>query len=448
MPAHPRPLTDRTGGIRLIMRLRRNFLSAWPGYFYSGHNRTVRIFGRQVVLVNRPEDVKHVLATRHQNYERKSPQMRRSLEFLLGDGLVISDGETWRRRRPLVADIMHKSRVPRFGGVMEQITGGFVRRWGALPPVTVLDAPTEMGALAAGIISRAVFGNDLSPADTHDIVDGLTRYQELVDTVNVGYFMGLNEGLRQFRSPRIRREVKRIHRVIDRVVSDHLEGRGDDRSMVDLLIKRQTRSPELGLDRDALRNEAATLFLAGHETTAATLSWAFYLLANAPWAEKRVLAEIAAVCGDRAPTVADVPQLEYTRAVIDETLRLYPPIPILARQAREADTVGSIAVEPAALVLVVPWLLHRSKDFWKRPNHFKPERFLGDKRPIPYSYIPFAAGPRICAGLAFGMTESILCLAILAQSFRVRVPEGTKVEPVQRLTLKPRGGMPIVVERR
>jgi len=434
--------------LRLMLQARHDFLSVWRENDFRDHVSALRIFGRQLVLVNSPEAIKYVVATRHDNFERKSPQMRRALEFLLGDGLFISDGETWKQRRPLVADIVHKSRVPAFGPVMEQTAGELVTRWESLPEGTTLNVLHEMAGLTAEIISRAVFGNDLGQEKADAVTHGFTSYQALIDAINIGYFLGFDDGLPVWRTPRLKRSVARIHRIIDQVVEDHLAGRGDDNSMVELLVRRQQRNPELGLDLVALRNEAATIFMAGHETTAATLTWAWYLLSRAPWVAAEVHAEIERVCGGARPSIADVPKLDWCRAVIEETLRLYPPVPILARQAREADRVGALTVERASLVLIVPWLLHRTPAFFEDPNLFRPERFLGERRPVPYSYIPFAAGPRICPGLQFGLTEAILCLAILAQRFRLEVPDDADVTPLCRLTLRPQGGLPVRLFRR
>ena len=211
--------------------------------------------------------------------------------------------------------------------------------------------------------------------------------------------------------------------------------------MIDLLIKRQQRNPELDLDATALRNEAATIFMAGHETTATTLTWAFYCLANAPWIEARILEELDRVCPGRTPTIADVDRLEWCRAAILETLRLYPPVPLLPRQAREADDIGGISIKEGDLVMIAPWLMHRATDLWEESTRFKPERFLGDAARVnPFVFFPFAVGPRICPGMNFGQSEAVLCLAILVQKFCVRPQAGYVAKPVCRLTLRPEAG--------
>ncbi len=448
-PARPEPFTGPPRDyLRMFLLARRDYLSVFRKGDYRSRNSQMRGFGRQLILVNVPEHVKYVVATRHDNFERKSPAQRRALEYLLGDGLFISDGDTWKRRRPLVSDIVHKNRLPDFAHHMENATLDMVKRWSLLPADTPIDALAEMGGLTAEIIARTVFGDTIGANDASEIVEGFSSFQGLVDNISLAYVAGFNNGIPLLKTPRLRRAIARVRNVIDRVATNHLEGKTDDGSMLDLLIRRQQKNPELGLDLKALRNEAATIFMAGQETTAATLTWAWYLLANAPWAEAALHAEIERVCGDASPTLADVPKLDYCRAVIEETLRLYPPVPLLGRQAREADRIGDIDVLPNALITISPWLLHRNTDIWAKPNRFMPERFLNGQRPVPYSYIPFASGPRICAGLQFGLTESILCLAILAQRFRVRLAPGAKVRPASRLTLRPMGGMPVTVVAR
>jgi cytochrome P450 len=448
IPSYPQPLPDDPNLLQIIISARRNLIEAWPATSYRAGIDSFRILGRQIVLVNSPEHIRYVVATRHDNFERKSPQMRRALKALLGDGLFISDGETWKKRRPLVADIVHKRRLPEFGQTMEDAALAVATEWAALPAGAEIELTEEMGRLTAAIISRAVFGNNIAREAAQQVIDGFSTYQRHADSFNLGYFLGADEGWPAFGSKRRRRAIAMVHGVVENVINAHLAGEGDAGSMVDLLIRRNQKSGGEPLDVAALRNEAATIFMAGHETTATTLSWAWYLLANADWVRQSAHDEIAAVCGDRAPTLADLSQLRWCRAVIQETLRLYPPVPLLPRQAREADRIGHIDVEKSALVMIAPWLLHRSPDLWDKPNHFLPERFLSGARIDPFAYIPFAVGPRICPGMNFGLDEATLCLAILAQRFEVLPREGYKVEPVCRLTLRPKGGLPARVVAR
>jgi cytochrome P450 len=374
--------------------------------------------------------------------------MRQSLSPLLGDGLFISDSTTWRSRRPLVADIVHKTRVPSFGTSMSEATLHLLQHWKDMPRSDSINLLADMAELTAEIISRAVFGQRLGRAALAGIVEGFGAYQARIDSFNLPYFMGVAEGGRVGRGRPIQAAVQKVHSVIDHVVNEHIEGRGDHGSMVDLLVRRNQKNPELGLDLAALRNEAATIFMAGHETTAVTLTWAFYMLSKAPWAEERLLQELREVVGDRDPTIEDVPRLEYARAIIEETLRLYPAVPILPRQAASAIRIGDIDVEQDALVLVVPWLLHRADDLWEAPTHFRPERFLNSQRPTPYTYIPFSVGPRICAGLNFGLSESILCLALIARHARLEVAPGFVADPVCRLSLRPSSPILMKIEPR
>lgn len=445
---HPEPRQDAPSLSAIVLGARHSLLGNWMVNSYRAGLDRFDLLGRQIVVVNAPEHIKYVMVTRHQNFERKSPQMRRALEVLLGDGLFISEGETWKTRRPLVADIVHKNRVPAFGITMEQVTLAFAGHWKTLRPDEEFELTASMAELTAEIIAQTVFGKNLGAAAARRVIEGFTRYQTSIDNFNLGYFLGWDEGWPVLHGPGKRRSVEMVHSVVEDVINAHLAGDGDTGSMVDLLIKRQQRNPELALDVTALRNEAATIFMAGHETTATTLTWALYCVAKSPWVEKKLLAELDAHCPGRTPTIEDLDKLDYARSVILETLRLYPPVPLLPRQAREADEVGGMPVAKGGLVMIAPWLIQRSPDIWDNPTHFMPERFENQARYNPFAFIPFSVGPRICAGLNFGLSEAILCLAILVRMFRVVPRAGYVAEPVCRLTLRPAGGMPVTVHPR
>ena len=445
VPAHPEPRQNIPGILSIMFGARQSLIGNWMIDYYKSGVDSFRVLRRQVVFVNSPEQVRYVMVTRNANFERKSPQMRRALKAVIGDGLVISDGETWKQRRPLVADIVHKKRLPEFAPTMENVVEEFVQRWESLPSGTEFELNSEMAHLTAEIITRTVFGRNLGSTDARKIIEGFSDYQRAVDTFNLGYFLGADEGWPVLQGVKSRVAADKVQSVVSAVIDAHLAGKGDTGSMVDLLLKRNARNPELALDTTALRNEAATIFLAGHETTAALMTWAWYLLANAPWAEEKLHRELNAVCGERPACMADLPQLDWCRSIILETLRLYPPIPLLPRQARDVDRIANIDVEKGALVMISPWLLHRATDLWDRPNHFLPERFAKGTKIDPFKFIPFAVGPRTCAGMNFGFDEAMLCLAVLAQRFRVVPRPGYRVEPVCRLTLRPSGGLPATI---
>lgn len=439
---HPEPRKTPPNLLEILLGARHSLLGNWTEDLYRSGVDSFRILNRDVVFVNAPDLVKYVMVTRAQNFERKSPQMRRALEKLLGDGLFISEGETWKTRRPLVADIVHKNRLPSFGGTFEQVTHHFADGWDALKGEE-FELTSAMAELTAEIIAQTVFGRNLGAEAARRVIDGFTQYQAAVDSFNLGYFLGWDEGWPVRLNAKKKSAVAMVHEVVEKVITDHIAGGGDEGSMVDLLVKRQQRSPELGLDVTALRNEAATIFMAGHETTATTLTWAFYCLAKAPWAEAKLLAELDRVCPGRAPAFEDIDKLDYCRSVIQETLRLYPPVPLLPRQAREADEVGGVKVEKGGLVMISPWLLQRANDLWDKPTHFVPERFENNAKVNPFAYIPFTVGPRICPGMNFGLSEAVLCFAILVQRFRVTPRAGHVAEPVCRLTLRPHGGLKV-----
>jgi cytochrome P450 len=376
--------------------------------------------------------------------------MRYALAPLIGDGLFISDGDTWRKRRRIVAPIVHVSHLSEFAPVMVETAVEARERWAKLNPPKI-DALAEMAHLTAEIICRTIFGRELGRDHAHEIVDGFSEYQRAVDQIDLVSLLGLPDWFPRRHSAAVGSSVERIHTVLDGIIESYrTRKRTDEVSVIGRLLDARDAETGAPLNATALRNEAAVLFMAGHETTANSLAWTWYLLSQAPEVEARLHAELDAVLGGRAPTLADLPHLPYTRAIFDEALRLYPPVPILPREALRDETYQGTPIPKGSLVLVVPWLLHRHRKLWDKPDHFIPERFLpdGPGAPSKFAYVPFSIGPRICAGMSFGQTEALLCLATLAQAFRLRLEPGRDVRPVCRLTLRPEGGLPMRIEPR
>lgn len=450
IPPYPARFETTPPVWKLIGMAKKNFLSIWGVEDFQARLRSRKVFSRELVVCNRPEVVREAFQANHETLQRKSPQMRHALEPLLGDGLFVSDTETWARRRKVVAPIIHGSRVPGFAPIMVDTILEKRAEWAALGKGAEIDALAEMAHLTAEIISRTIFGRQLGKNYASEVVQGFSDYQKHIDQVDMISMFGLPEWLPRFRGNAIRKSKERILGVLDEIIDSYqAQKEAGEASVIGGLLEARDEDGN-PLSRDAIRNEAAVIFMAGHETTANTLAWAWYLLSQSPRVAKKLRSELNKVLAGRTPGFQDVANLTYTRAVIEETLRLYPPVPILAREAMEDTVIGGKQISRGSLVMVVPWLMHRNPALWEKPDAFWPERFIKakTKRPNKYGYVPFSIGPRICAGLQFGLTEAILSLAILARDFDLRLVPGTDVQPVCRLTLRPGDKLPMTVYRR
>lgn len=424
----------------LLRRARRNFLEVWSADQFAQDAISTRVLAQPILVCNSPETVQAAFVDGAAALERKSPQMRRALEPLLGDGLFVSDGSVWRERRRAVAPITHASRLPDLAPAMTEAAAERASTWAALPPGAPVDMLAEMAELAAEVICRTLFGRRLGAAAARDVVAAFARYQAHVPQLDALSLLGLPDWLPRPRRPwRLRAEVRRIHAVVDRLIGLALAGEDGGASAIGAMAA-------AGMDGAALRNETATLFMAGHETSANAMAWAWFLLSHAPDAAARLRAEATAALGGRAAELADLPDLPFARAVVEETLRLYPPVPLLARRASEPLEIAGHRVPRGGLVLVVPWLLHRNPKLWDAPDSFLPERFLAG-RPPRHAYAPFSLGPRVCTGMQFALAETAICLSTLAQRFAPRLAPGARVMPVCRLTLRPGDALPMLLDR-
>jgi len=438
-PFPPRPM-QRQSLIANIRSFRRNMLGVWLAGHYGTDFFSSQVLRRRIFVCNSPETVREAFVEKAQSFERKSPQMRHALEPLLGDGLFVSDGLVWKERRRAVAPVTHVSRMAELTPVMSDVAGQWASAWRALPEGTEIDALEQMAEMTAEIICRTLFGRNLGSAAAQTVVRAFTGYQARIGQTALGAMLRLPDWLPRFQGVAVRADVRRIHAVLDTLIANVL-AETEEASLVRAMAERGA------MDATALRNEAATLFMAGHETTANTLAWCWYLLNQAPAAEARLAGEAQAVLGGRVAEHADVEHLPFTRAVIEEALRLYPPVPLLAREAAEDTSIAGTPVAAGSLVLVIPWLLHRNPKLWDQPDHFRPERFLGEAPPR-YTYVPFSLGPRVCTGQQFGLTEAIIGLATLAQEFSLTLRPGHPVMPVSRLTLRPGEHLPMRLHRR
>jgi cytochrome P450 len=450
-PVRPTPLANDPGALRLLRLARRDLLSFWSEADYRSEFSGRRFLRRWIFVANSPDTVEQVLVTRHARYERKSPYMRKALEPLLGDGLFNSDGETWKTRRAIEAPAFSSGNLRRFAPVMTQCALEQREHWRSRSSTLPLPVLPEMARLTAEIIARTLFGDSLGAEKAARVVRNFSAYQAGIEQFDFGAFFGLPDWFP--RTPQWRRAkhaAQSIHVIVDELIRARRAEAAEASTLLGLLLQHHGHGAAGGLTLEQVRNEAVVIFMAGHETTANTLAWTWYLLAGDPRVEARVHAELKSVLGTRAPGYEDVPALKYTRAVIEEAMRLYPPVPILSRECLADDVIRERAVPAGSIMLVVPWLLHRHPLLWDQPHKFIPERFTPEwpRRHAKFSYVPFSAGPRVCLGAAFGLTEAILCLATLAQAFTLRVPPHQQIGYECRLTLRPAEGLPMLVEPR
>ena len=427
------PATPVAGLWGIARATRTNALNMWPRAAYQQETFVQSELRRPRFLLNGEAGIHRVLVANPRNY-RRTPATIRVLRPITGEGLLLSEGETWRRQRQIVGPALAPRVIPILA---THIVSATRRTLTALQPGTV-DVLALMQELTLDIASRSMFSVEM---DDH----GATLRQMITQ---YGLRLGRPTLLDLMLPPAIPtpRDLSRILfrrrwlRLMDRIMAarpDTPED-GEPRDLFDLLL--QARDPETGtgFTRPQLRDQMATMILAGHETTALTLFWALYLLANAPDIQARVATEVRDLDPAALPTTPVLKTLPFTRAVIQETLRLYPPAFTLVRKAIEEDHFDDTTIPPGAIILIAPWVLHRHEKLWARPDTFDPSRFERDPALAHrFAYLPFGAGPRICVGAQFALTEAVIVLALLIQRFEITLEDTAPVRPVAIITTQP-----------
>jgi cytochrome P450 len=427
--------------LRALLESRRDPLASFQAQLRE-HGDAVRFkVGRQtLVLFNHPEHVAHVLQRNAKAY-KKSPNYR-ELALVLGEGLLNSEGKLWQRQRRLTQPMFHRQQVARIVPLVTRLTGEMLDGWRRRDPDERFDLHAEMMRLTLRIVGHALFSADLS-AEAGDLGRALSTVLPVVQKrteslVNLPLWVPLPAHVR----------FRRAMRALDGIVHELIESRqrgGEDLPQDLLTILLQARDPETGegMSPRQVRDEVMTFLLAGHETTANALSWTFYLLARSPEQDRLLRAEIDEVLGGRVPGLEDLPRLDRTRRVLQESMRLYPPAWLMEREALEDDVVGGYRVPRGTLLMLCPYTMHRNASLWDEPERFDPDRFLPERvagRPR-CAYFPFGSGQRQCIGEAFAMLEMELVVPMVLQAARLEPVPGHPVVPDAGVTLRPRHGI-------
>jgi cytochrome P450 len=421
---------------RSLVGFRRNVIATWPPSAYEDAVRVGAFLGRRWMLVNAPEAIRRVLIDNPGNYRRTRASIR-ILRPIVGRGLLLSEGEDWKRQRRTLAPAFAPRTIPVLARHVAAVAGEAVARL-----TRTTDAPVDlfgaMQRLALEIAGRSMFSLEIDPngAALRELLAHYTRHlgrPYLLDLM-LPTFIPTWHDIRRYGFQ------LRWQRLIDRVIAARspAPAGAEPRDLFDLLVAARDPDGGAAFTRAQLRDQAATLLVAGHETTALALFWSLYLLARAPAEQERLAAEVAGAALGPEGAAESLAGLVYTRAVVSEALRLYPPAFTIVREAIAPDRAGEFDIPAGTAVMISPWVLHRHRRLWRDPALFDPARFLPDAPAVDrYAYLPFGAGPRVCIGAQFALTEATLALAALVRAFRITLAPGPPVEPVAIVTTRP-----------
>ncbi len=446
----PFTLVDVPGGAPLFGHLgtfKHAPLETMSGWWRQyGDALRFRLGPKTLHLFSHPDLAEEILVHQADRFVKVyDPRRPIGLALVLGNGLVTSSGEMWKRHRRIIQPVFHRSRMAAMADRMAQVGEQRIAGW-ANHEGQPVDIAAEMMQLALEVISQTMF--------TTSMVQHIEHISRAL-RVSLKYaFDSFHNPLRLpswVPTPR-NREFRAVMQFMDGLIYGLLADRrrtgASHGDLLDLLLQARDEETGAGLSDQELRDEALTIFAAGHETTANALAWTWYLLATHPEARARFHEEVDRVLQGKTPNADDLQHLPYTRAIFDESLRLYPPAPAVQRKAATNATVCGLPLPAGALVLVGTYNLHRHPAFWSNPDQFMPERWLDGERPASrYAYLPFGAGPRACVGTHFASVEGPLLLALIGRRYELQLAHET-VELELMVTLRPKGGIRMMIQPR
>ncbi len=409
----------------------------------------VRRFGRRpAVLVSDPAGIRHVLHANIANYE-KTRKQKRLLEPVVGQSIFVTDGRQWQHHRQIVAPAFRHASIVGLVPMFVEAAAGLADAWDRRDSTAPIDMFAAMRDLTLRVIARA-----LVPGDLEDLICAvppvLERYFRSSHLIDGLVSVGLPNRAGLLLGRMAARGMDRPIRKLAREMLRRAAGPAGEAGLLAEIMEQSHRETGSRMSMEDLRNNVVSLLIAGHMTSTSTLTWAWYLIDLHPGVREALHAELERVLGGRPAAAADVPNLVYTRMVVEETMRLYPAVPAIGRENIEADEICGVAVPPGSRVTISPWVVHRHRALWADPDFFDPERLSPERRGAldRYALIPFSAGPRVCLGASFATTEMVVAIATLAQRFIPRLVPGRAVEAYSAGHVRPRGAVEMRLERR
>jgi cytochrome P450 len=446
-PPAPIPHARRMNPLELILAIRRNPAEAWGVWHFEEPyvQASTPLLGNTIV-VNDPAMLRHVLVDNVQNYPKSGIARRVLAPAGAAEGLLTSEGEDWRRMRRTLAPIFAPRNVDALADAILLRAEAAAERIAGVPAGDRVEVAAEMARTTFEVMSATLFSDGIT-GGPEAFGKALNRFLETMGRVEPLDLMGAPDWIPRLNRWKGRDAIRFFETEVAATIRQRREAvqRGDaPHDLLTLLIKASDPETGLGIPDEQVAAHVITFIVAGHETTSNALGWTLFLLAKHPDIREKVEAEAREA--ERHPTAEWPDRLVWTRAAIEEAMRLYPPASTLSRQALEADRIGDAQVPKGALVIVSPYIVHRHKKLWRDPDYFRPERFLpGAREKIDrFQYLPFGQGPRVCIGLRFAMLEAVVILAALARRVRLDWPQRQAVRPLERITLRPDPGLSMI----
>lgn len=396
-------------------------------------------------LLCHPEMAHEVLIQRQSAFGKVSLNGQVSgLQLVLGNGLLISDGEFWRRQRRMMQPSFHRSQIAAMADKITAAGERLLARWATYCPHEPIDIADEMMDLTLDVISQSMFSSNV-----------MLQFEHLESSLSMLQRFVFEDSLNPWRLPfswpprRHKRALKTVDDAIYAVIEERRASRKRYDDLLDMLLQVRDKQTGQGMSDQEIRDEISTIFAAGHDTIAQALTWSWYLLALHPTVQQRMRAELSQVLGGRTPTVADLPNLSYTKQVLEESMRLYPPTPFLFRFVMQDSTMNGFHLPASSHLILSIYHIHRHPDFWPEPEMFDPDRFTPANQQQRHrsTYMPFGGGRRLCIGQHFALMEGQLLLAMIAQKYELRLVPGHALQLEMTTTLQPRNGLKMTWHR-
>jgi len=449
-PPAPRPASGLRVAWWLLTRQRRDLLEVLTADAYSKPMIQVPVGRRTVFMISDPDLIRQVFVDQRHLYP-KSDLMVSALSPLVGDGVLVSEGDTWEHDRQMLSPAFAQMRLEQVFPLMQATVVEHVKRIEAMGDGVILDLEETLSHLTADIVFRAIFSEPIDGADAAEVFVAFMRFQRNAPQFDLSVVLRSDPAKPEALSPDLLADSRAVRALIGklldrRYLSLQSGTRFDDFAQAAIDAR---DSEGRGFDRERLIDQLTVLFLAGHETSASALTWALFMLSQQPAVVRRLRDEASARLGGRTMMFADARELPLSRSVFRETLRLYPPPAFLTRMAAQDTWIRDQSVSAGSLVIVSTWVVHRHQSLWQDPDRFDPDRFLEGAPPLrPGSWIPFGLGARACTGAAFAQLEAQLILTEILRRFDFNPVYPERVMPVSRVTVRPRGGLLCQVRHR